>query len=443
MTYSIKLLFIPCEANQFRPRFIGSKFLAWLILALFVVKIVLISFTVCFPQTSLFAAINKSTIINLTNQDRQSLGLGTLRENSKLNSAAYFKAKDMLKNDYFSHTSPSGVSPWYWFSNAGYNYNYAGENLAMDFIDSTELYYAWYNSPSHKANLVGPNFEETGIAIMSGEFEGRETTIVVQLFGSKTGSATTESKKPKETKTTETKTTKTPAQKTTDTSTQETIIIEEPSYETYQSENEGSLYDYYAKNGKNFPSFNERANLFEKYGLGLASKYQGTAKQNDMLLGELLGAYKNKNNDNGTKKENKKNKPEEKEQSKEKLTNLEEKLTEKEVMLLEENLSSESQEPVFSSYSEIKGVQTAKESGFWFYTASLMANHYDNITQKIFLAVFLMVVLSLALDIFIKIKHQSKDLISRGVFYSFVLLSLFFLDKEIIVEFIPHNLGIL
>jgi len=442
MTYSIKLLFIPCEANQFRPRFIGSKFLTWIILALFVVKIVLVSFTVCFPQTSLFAAINKSTIISLANQDRQSLGLGTLREDSKLNSAAYFKAKDMLKNDYFAHTSPSGISPWYWFSSAGYNYDYAGENLAMDFIDSTELYHAWYNSPSHKANLVGSNFEETGIAIITGEFEGRETTIVVQLFGSKAGSAATEPKKLKETKTTETKTIETPIQKTTDASTQEITTIKESS-KTYQPENEGSLYSYYAKKGKKIPSFEERANLFEKYGLGLASQYQGTEKQNDMLLGELLGTHKDKNNNNETNKENKKNKPEEKKQAKEKLTNLEEKLTEKEMAVLEENLSRESQEPVFSSYSEIKGVQTAKESGFWFYTASIMANHYDNITQKIFLAVFLMVVLSLTLDIFIKIKHQSKDLISKGVFYSFVLLFLFLLDKEIIVEFIPHNLGIL
>jgi len=437
MTYSIKLLFIPCEANQFRPYFIGSKFLAWIILALFIIKMVLVSFTVYFPQTSLFAAINKSTIISLANQDRQSLGLGTLRESSKLNNAAYFKAKDMLKNDYFAHTSPSGISPWYWFSSADYDYNYAGENLAMDFIDSTELYYAWYNSPSHKANLVGPNFEETGIAIVTGEFKGRETTIVVQLFGSKTESVATASKKPKEIQTTVA-----PAKTITKALTQETTTIEEPS-ETYHPENEGSLYAYYTKKGEKFPSFEDRANLFEKYGLGLVSKYQGTVKQNDMLLGELLGAYKNKNDDNGTKKENKKNKPEEKKQDEEKLTNLEEKLTEKEIALLEENLSMESQEPVFSSYSEIKGVQAVKESGFWFYTASIMTNHYDNITQKIFLAVFLMVILSLALDIFIKIKHQSKDLISRGVFYSFVLFSLFLLDKEIIVEFIPHNLGIL
>ena len=73
----------------------------------------------------------------------------------------------------------------------------------------------------------------------------------------------------------------------------------------------------------------------------------------------------------------------------------------------------------------------------------IISNHYENITQKIFLTVFALVVLSLAIDVFVKIKLQHKGLILRGAFYSFVLFMLFLLDKEIIVQLMPHNLGIL
>ena len=72
-----------------------------------------------------------------------------------------------------------------------------------------------------------------------------------------------------------------------------------------------------------------------------------------------------------------------------------------------------------------------------------MGENYASITQKIFLAVLIMVLISLCLDIFIRIDLQSKDLIFRGVFYTLVLLALFLLDKALILNLIPHNLGIL
>jgi hypothetical protein len=186
----LQLIFIPCQENRYRPKFLETKVLFWYIIALLVLKLVMVLFFVSFPGTIFFADLTKSTLIELTNQERESLGIPFLKDNPKLDEAAYLKGKDMLEKDYFSHQSPAGVSPWYWFKKSGYSYQYAGENLAIGFLDSEEVYQAWKDSPSHRANLFNPNYQDIGIAVLKGDYQGDETTLVVQLFGSEIGTGT-------------------------------------------------------------------------------------------------------------------------------------------------------------------------------------------------------------------------------------------------------------
>ena len=42
-------------------------------------------------------------------------------------------------------------------------------------------------SPSHRANILDPDFAEIGVTVVSGEFSGSNTTVVVQMFGAKAG----------------------------------------------------------------------------------------------------------------------------------------------------------------------------------------------------------------------------------------------------------------
>jgi hypothetical protein len=42
---------------------------------------------------------------------------------------------------------------------------------------------AWMASPTHKANIVNPRYSDIGIAVINGNLEGFETTLVVQMFG--------------------------------------------------------------------------------------------------------------------------------------------------------------------------------------------------------------------------------------------------------------------
>src|SRR3989344_546950 len=124
-------------------------------------------------------------LIELANDDRAGINLAPLKINPVLVLAAELKAQDMALKNYFAHTSPEGLSPWYWFDKAGYNFAYAGENLAIDFSESANVNAAWMNSPGHRANILNKNFTEIGIATAKGYYQGRETIFVVQLFESR------------------------------------------------------------------------------------------------------------------------------------------------------------------------------------------------------------------------------------------------------------------
>lgn len=176
--------FIPCEANGHKPHFVrhgALHFFSGLITAskIFVLALLFITF----PSAAEFSTVTSSRIIELTNKARSEAGLPVLMHSAILDKAAALKAQDMLNNNYFAHNSPDGIKPWEWFKQAGYNYTYAGENLAMNFSEAEEAMEAWLKSPTHKANIMNNNYDEIGIAVAIGKIDGRETTIVVQHFG--------------------------------------------------------------------------------------------------------------------------------------------------------------------------------------------------------------------------------------------------------------------
>jgi hypothetical protein len=180
----------PSKDNNYTSKFLQSRILLFCVVLLLVLKIITVTISINFPQNIFFADITKIALQNLANQVRQSSGLQPLAENYKLEQAAQLKAHNMVINNYFAHTSPQGITPWYWFLQAGYDYKYAGENLAIGFFESEEVFQAWMDSPSHKANILNPNYKEIGTAVMSG-YGGNNTIVVVQEFGSQLQAKTT------------------------------------------------------------------------------------------------------------------------------------------------------------------------------------------------------------------------------------------------------------
>lgn len=166
-----------------KGRYCFGRFIVYYLLVLAILRIGFGPFSWYFPQSDFFAEVTSSALFELVNETRQEKEISPLRMNPQLNLAAYQKAQDMLENQYFAHHSPAGIDPWHWFSLAGYQYRYAGENLAIHFLDSGGVHQAWMESESHRRNILNANYQEMGMAVVRGEFEGRMTTLVVQLFG--------------------------------------------------------------------------------------------------------------------------------------------------------------------------------------------------------------------------------------------------------------------
>lgn len=128
--------------------------------------------------------IQSKSLLDVTNEQRIANGLSVLRENAKLTKAAQDKAEDMYAKGYWAHFGPNGETPWTFILSQDYDYEYAGENLAKNFMTSSAVVDAWMNSPTHRANILNGNYKDVGYAVVNGNLNGEDTTLVVQMFGS-------------------------------------------------------------------------------------------------------------------------------------------------------------------------------------------------------------------------------------------------------------------
>lgn len=176
--------FIPHEGNNHRPHILRDASVRNIVAFVLFVEL----FTFLLPiishinTTGNMAAVLPGVLANLTNEERQIQDLPVLKVSPILNQAAEMKAQDMASKGYFAHTSPEGITPWYWIQKVGYKYQYAGENLAINFIDSIDVTKAWMASPTHKANIVKGNYTEIGTGVASGMYEGHQTIFVAQVY---------------------------------------------------------------------------------------------------------------------------------------------------------------------------------------------------------------------------------------------------------------------
>lgn len=123
-------------------------------------------------------------VFELTNSERIKNGLKSLKRSSKLDEAALERAKVIIEfNEWDHEATKSGISYTEAIKKAHYwNVNY-GENLANGQYTSIEVVNSWMNSETHKANILDTKFQEIGIATYSGQLNGLNTVVTVQLFG--------------------------------------------------------------------------------------------------------------------------------------------------------------------------------------------------------------------------------------------------------------------
>lgn len=184
--FNLDHLFKPQASNKYRSKLLHPQ-------SLLIVSFMLLAFFSLFNALRFFPSIadkvlglnsniDVNSLLEKTNQERQKLGLTVLSLNKELNQAALAKAQDMFNDQYWAHVAPDGKQAWDFIKEANYVYKYAGENLARDFNSSDEVVEAWMNSPSHYENIANKDFTQMGLAVVTDNLKGFQTTVVVQLF---------------------------------------------------------------------------------------------------------------------------------------------------------------------------------------------------------------------------------------------------------------------
>lgn len=180
----LKHALVPHKGNHYRPHLVRLQGIT----AVLVVAVVM-QLAYGFATSGRLEVLGRVSNISVgalvdgTNEQRLAASLPSLKMNDALTTAAFAKAKDMFANNYWAHVSPSGVTPWQWVADAGYNYNVAGENLAKNYPTASATMNAWMASPTHRANILNGKYQDVGFAVVDGMLDGRNATLVVAYYG--------------------------------------------------------------------------------------------------------------------------------------------------------------------------------------------------------------------------------------------------------------------
>ncbi|WP_263365444.1 CAP domain-containing protein [Edaphobacter bradus] len=99
------------------------------------------------------------------NQDRVARGLHQLQFDPVLAQAALFHANEMADHDGISHQFPGEPDLAERGAAAGAHFSLITENVA-EAADSSIIHDLWMHSPGHRANLLDPEVEVVGIAVV-------------------------------------------------------------------------------------------------------------------------------------------------------------------------------------------------------------------------------------------------------------------------------------
>lgn len=123
---------------------------------------------------------NEHRLLDLINGARAHYGLPALRLQPPLILAARAHSREMLKDNYFSHRSITGLSPATRLVRSGYSLSgyrswVVGENigLGLGVLGTPQaIFAAWMHSPAHRANILSRRFRDVGLGEVSGTFDG-------------------------------------------------------------------------------------------------------------------------------------------------------------------------------------------------------------------------------------------------------------------------------
>lgn len=103
-------------------------------------------------------------VIDIVNQERAKEGCAPVSDESHLAAAAQGHSDDMSARNYFSHTTPEGVTFDQRIRNAGYS-KPGAENIAKGQNTAAEVMEAWMNSAGHRANILNCSLKKIGVGV--------------------------------------------------------------------------------------------------------------------------------------------------------------------------------------------------------------------------------------------------------------------------------------
>lgn len=127
-------------------------------------------------------------IVTRTNGLRSEHGLGAVKPNAALASAAQQFAGYMASSDRYGHEA-DGRAPAQRAQALGYDYCLVTENIAFQYSSAgfatgelaQRFVDGWIDSPGHRENMLDPQATDTGVAVARSPRSGRY--YAVQMFG--------------------------------------------------------------------------------------------------------------------------------------------------------------------------------------------------------------------------------------------------------------------
>lgn len=108
----------------------------------------------------------ENEVARLVNVERSKVGLSPLKLNWELSRVARVKSQDMSDKNYFSHNSPTFGSTFSLIGKYGIVYSAAGENIAYGYNTPAAVMNGWMNSPGHRANILGKQYNQIGVGMV-------------------------------------------------------------------------------------------------------------------------------------------------------------------------------------------------------------------------------------------------------------------------------------
>jgi len=109
--------------------------------------------------------IAEQLLLVAANQDRAARGLRQLHYDPLLAQAALYHANEMAEHDAISHQFPGEPDLAQRGASVGAHFSVITENVAES-SDSSVIHDLWMHSSGHRANLLDPNVEVVGIAVV-------------------------------------------------------------------------------------------------------------------------------------------------------------------------------------------------------------------------------------------------------------------------------------